>query len=157
MSGPTAALPLWAAISVALLLVLAGLLSFLGALGLLRLPNFYQRVHAPSISTTLGTGCMLLASMLHATWQEGRPVLHELSITVLVLLTAPVVAMLLMRAAVYRDLHVRRQRSMAAATGQPVPSADGEDTPQAATEAAQEKGLEVLNAAYRPEPPPGKP
>jgi len=97
------ALPLWAAIPVTLLLLLAGCLAVIGGLGLLRLSNFYQRSHGPAMVNTLGAGCVLIASMLYFSAAGSRPVIHELLITVFVLLTAPVTAMLLMRAALHRD------------------------------------------------------
>ena len=49
-----AALPAWAALAAALLLVLGATVVLIGALGLLRLPTFYQRVHGPAIAITLG-------------------------------------------------------------------------------------------------------
>ncbi len=98
----------WVVVPVALLLFLGGAIIFVGALGLLRLPNFYQRIHGPAITITLGAGCVLLASMILFTAVEGRLVIHELLISAFVMLTAPVVAMLIMRAAVYRDLRARR-------------------------------------------------
>lgn len=100
-------LPWWAAIPVALLLVAGGLITLTGALGLARLQNFYQRMHGPAITITLGAGCILIASMLYFTIAQSRLVVHELLISAFVLLTAPVVAMLIMRAGVYRDLRAR--------------------------------------------------
>ena len=97
-------LPAWAALPVALLLVVAGSITLIGALGLLRLPSFYQRIHGPAISITLGAGCLLAASMLYFSALESRLVLHHLALTAFILMTAPVVTMLIMRAAVYRDL-----------------------------------------------------
>ncbi|QJD59257.1 cation:proton antiporter [Pseudomonas sp. gcc21] len=97
-------LPLWLAIPFALLLLLGSLIILIGALGLLRLPSFYQRIHGPAITITLGTGCFLLASMLYFSGLETRPVLHELLISAFLLLTAPVTSMMIMRASVYRDL-----------------------------------------------------
>ena len=97
------AVPAWVALPVAALLVLAGCLALIGGLGLLRLGNFYQRTHATALINTLGAGSVLVASMLYFSALESRPVMHELLITVFVLLPAPVTAMLLMRAAVYRD------------------------------------------------------
>src|SRR5690554_8204494 len=97
-------LPLWASIPVVVLLILGGLIVLIGALGLLRLPNFYQRIHGPAVTITLGAGSILIASMLYFSGVQSRPVIHELLITVFVLMTAPVTAMLIMRAAVYRDL-----------------------------------------------------
>lgn len=97
-------IPAWAAVPVALLLVVGGSIILIGALGLMRLPSFYQRIHGPAITITLGAGGVLLASMLYFTVLQSRVVMHEVIITVFILMTAPVVSMLLMRAAVYRDL-----------------------------------------------------
>ena len=86
------------------LLVLAGaLLAFLGSLGLLTLKTFYERVHPPTMGTTLGTGLVLIASMVFFTVQESRPVLHEIVIAAFMTITTPVTYMLLVRAALYRD------------------------------------------------------
>ena len=49
-------LPWWAALAVAFLLVLGGLITVLGTLGMLRLQSFYQRIHGPAITITLGAG-----------------------------------------------------------------------------------------------------
>ncbi len=94
--------PLWAALPAALLLVCGGLLTLVGSLGLLRLDSFYARIHAPTMGNTLGAGCVLIASMLVSSALAQRPVIHELLITVLILITSPVTAMLLMRAAMSR-------------------------------------------------------
>jgi len=94
----------WLAVPIIFLLVTGGLITLIGALGLLRLKNFYQRIHGPAVYITVGTGCFLVASMLYSSAALQRPVVHELLITGFVLLTAPVVSMLLMRSAVYRDL-----------------------------------------------------
>ena len=99
-------LPAWAALPVSLLLILGGAIILIGALGLLRLPSFYQRIHGPAITVTLGAGCILHASMLYFSVLQSRLVIHEIIILLFLLLTAPVVAMLIMRAAVYRDLRL---------------------------------------------------
>lgn len=108
--SPWENLPLWASLPVALLLILGGIIALTGCLGLLRLPNFYQRIHGPAITITLGAGCILLASMLYFSALQSRPVVHELLITLFILMTAPMVSMLIMRAAVYRDLRKRHAR-----------------------------------------------
>jgi multicomponent K+:H+ antiporter subunit G len=95
-------LPLWASVPATVLLVTGGLLTLLGSIGLLRLPDFYARLHSPSMGTTLGTGCVLIASMLVSSGLLQRPVVHELLITLFVVITAPITAMLLIRAAVFR-------------------------------------------------------
>jgi multicomponent K+:H+ antiporter subunit G len=96
------ALPPWAALPAALLLICGGLFALIGSLGLLRMKDFYARMHPPTLGTTLGTGCVLLASMVVSSALFQRPVIHEILITVFVLITSPVSAMTLMRAAVSR-------------------------------------------------------
>jgi multicomponent K+:H+ antiporter subunit G len=95
-------IPAWAAVPAAILLMLGGLCAVIGSLGLARLKSFYQRMHGPSMGSTLGLGCVLLASMLLSTVTRGHPVVHEILITVFVVTTAPITAMLLMGAAVQR-------------------------------------------------------
>ncbi|HEY6645298.1 monovalent cation/H(+) antiporter subunit G [Povalibacter sp.] len=95
-------LPLWAAIPASLLLVCGGLLCLLGGIGLVKLPTFYMRMHSPSMGNTLGTGCILVASIIVSSALAGRPVLHELLITLFMVMTSPVSAMLIMRGAMYR-------------------------------------------------------
>ncbi len=95
-------IPDWAMLIASVLLILGGLLTALGSLGLVRLKHFYQRMHGPSMGSTLGIGCVLIASMLIASMRGGRPVVHEVLITLFVITTAPITATLLMRAAVQR-------------------------------------------------------
>ena len=95
-------IPAWAAIPAAALLILGGICTVLGSLGLLRLPTFYARMHGPSMGSTLGLGCVLLASVLLTSTARGGLVIHEVLITVFVVTTAPITAMLLMHAAVKR-------------------------------------------------------
>ncbi|HZW20302.1 monovalent cation/H(+) antiporter subunit G [Noviherbaspirillum sp.] len=102
--------PAWAAVAVSLLLVVGGSIILIGALGLMRLPSFYQRIHGPAITITLGAGGLLLASMLYFTVLQSRLVMHEVIIAVFLLMTAPVVSMLLMRAAIYRDLRMGKMK-----------------------------------------------
>ena len=49
------AVPLWAAIPAALLLVVGAGLTLVGSIGLVRLPTFYERIHAPTLGTSWGT------------------------------------------------------------------------------------------------------
>lgn len=116
MTG-VADLPAWAALPVSLLLILGASIALIGALGLLRLPSFYQRIHGPAITITLGAGCILIASMVYFTAAQARLVIHEVIISGFLLMTAPVVSMLIMRAAVYRDLRARKGKSGATAGG----------------------------------------
>ena len=89
----------------AALLVIGGVFTFIGSLGLARLPDFYTRLHGPTKSTTLGAGAAILASMVHfANLGIGWRV-HELLIIVFLFLTAPVSAHLVSRAGLVRGVH----------------------------------------------------
>ena len=98
-----AELPAWAALLTGLLLLVGAALALTGSLGLLRFGSFYERVHAPTLGTTLGTTCIALASMIYFSALGARPVLHELLIIVFVTVTTPISLMVLVRAAVFRN------------------------------------------------------
>jgi multicomponent K+:H+ antiporter subunit G len=98
-----AELPLWAAIPVALLLLIGSGLALTGSIGLLRLKSFYERLHAPTIGTSYGIGCVLMASAIFFSVLQSRLVLHEVLIGIVVIATTPVTLMLLGRAARHRD------------------------------------------------------
>ncbi|NYT86764.1 monovalent cation/H(+) antiporter subunit G [Pollutimonas harenae] len=97
-------LPIWVSIPVALLLVISGVLTLTGSLGLLRLPTFYSRIHAPTLGNTLGVFCVLVASILVSSALEQRLIIHQILITVFLVISSPVTAMLLMRAGIKRKL-----------------------------------------------------
>ena len=92
-----------AALVTAILMVAGAAITLIGTLGLIRLQTFYQRVHAPTLGTTLGTACIALASMVYFSALGGRLVVHEVLILVFVTVTTPITLMILVRAAVSRD------------------------------------------------------
>lgn len=96
-------LPAWAALVTAFFLIVGSGLTLVGAIGLLRFRSFYERVHAPTLGTTWGTGGILIASIICFSALQSRPVLHEVLVAVFVTVTTPVTLMLLARAALYRD------------------------------------------------------
>ena len=96
-------LPAWAALLTALLVVLGAGLALTGSLGLLRLGSFYERVHAPTLGATLGTGCIVVASILCFSVLQSGPVLHALLIGAFSTVTTPVSLIVLIAAARQRD------------------------------------------------------
>ncbi|HRN83385.1 MAG TPA: monovalent cation/H(+) antiporter subunit G [Hyphomicrobium sp.] len=96
-------LPAWAQLIASFFILIGALVTLIGAIGLLTLRDFYDRIHAPTLGSTWGTGGILLASILIFSVLQSRPVLHEVLIAVFVTVTMPVVLMLLGRAALYRD------------------------------------------------------
>jgi multicomponent K+:H+ antiporter subunit G len=92
----------WTSLTAALLVVGAAL-TLIGALGLLRLRTFYERAHAPTLGTTLGTTLIAVASMIHFSTAGERLVIHEFLIIVFVTATTPITLMILVSAARFRD------------------------------------------------------
>ncbi|APX68623.1 cation:proton antiporter [Brucella sp. BO3] len=95
--------PLWAAILISFLLVAGAFLTLVGCIGLVRFKTFYERVHAPTIGSSFGAGGILLASIIFFSILQSKPILHEVLITVFVVVTTPVTLMLLSRAVIHRD------------------------------------------------------
>ena len=94
---------------VSALLLVSGAFCFLGSLGLARLPDVFMRLHGPSKASTLGVGCVALASIAYFTVREGAPSVHELLIIIFVAMTTPVSAHMIAKAALHRRLP-RRDR-----------------------------------------------
>jgi multicomponent K+:H+ antiporter subunit G len=96
-------LPLWVTLPGTILLVLGGLTTLVGSLGLLRFKDLFARMHGPSMTHTVGAGSVLIASMLTSSALVGRPTLHELLIALCVLMSAPITSIQLVQAALYRN------------------------------------------------------
>jgi multicomponent Na+:H+ antiporter subunit G len=86
----------------AFLLISGSFFSFVAALGMLRLPDTLTRMHAATKAGTLGTGLILIA--VAAFYQEIGITLRSLIAIVFLLLTAPVAAHLIGRAAYYSGI-----------------------------------------------------
>jgi multicomponent Na+:H+ antiporter subunit G len=81
----------------AVLVLIGALFALIASIGLLRLPDFYTRMHAASKAGTLGSCVMLMALAVHA--DDLAVTLRALGGVVFFLLTAPVSAHLLAKAA----------------------------------------------------------
>lgn len=89
----------------ALCLAGGGFFCIVGGIGLLRMPDFYTRVHAASLTETLGAGLILLGLMLH----EGFTLVTVklLMIGLLIFFASPTASHALTRAALIRGLKPR--------------------------------------------------
>ncbi len=102
-------LPLWAEVVVAVLLLLGAAIALLGSSGLLRLPSFFERVHAPAMISTLGCWCILAATMLYFSMVSGGVAWHLLLIAIFLAITVPITTIFLMRAGLFRARQARRK------------------------------------------------
>ena len=90
-------------ILLSILILLGGGFTLVGSLGLVRLRDFYMRLHGPTKATTLGVGSLLIASAIFFSRQGDGLSLHEILVTLFLFITAPVGAHLMAKAA----LHLR--------------------------------------------------
>ena len=83
-------------------LVAGGFFCVVGAVGMLRMPDFFTRMHAASVVDTLGAGLILLGLML----QAGLTLVTVklLMIAVLIMFASPTATHALARAAMQRGL-----------------------------------------------------
>ncbi len=96
----------WIEALVALFLLAGSLFALIGAIGLYRLPDFFMRLHAPTKSTTLGVGGMVIASLIYFSSRGDGLSLHELLITLFLFITAPVSAHMLAKAALQQKVRL---------------------------------------------------
>ncbi|MDM0045491.1 monovalent cation/H(+) antiporter subunit G [Variovorax dokdonensis] len=108
-------LPYWAEILTGVLVVIGAAFAAIGSFGLVRLPSFYRRIHAPTLGATVGVWAMMLATITYFSVQGNSLFLHAVLIAFFVAVTAPVTTIFLMRAALFRarggpgpDAHVTR-------------------------------------------------
>jgi multicomponent K+:H+ antiporter subunit G len=98
-----------AEIIVSVLLLVGGAFALLGSFGLARLPDFFMRLHGPTKATTLGVGAIIVASLLHVGTSETEAGLRELAVTLFLMITAPVTAHLLSKAALAEQRRMTTQ------------------------------------------------
>jgi multicomponent Na+:H+ antiporter subunit G len=84
------------------LLVAGGLACAVGALGLLRMPDFYTRVHAASLSDNVGAGLVLAGLLLQA--DSALTAAKLLVIAALIFFTSPAATHALVAAALGRGV-----------------------------------------------------
>ncbi|MBT3700759.1 MAG: monovalent cation/H(+) antiporter subunit G [Alphaproteobacteria bacterium] len=110
-----------------ILLLGGGFFVFVGGLGLFRMPDFYTRVHAASLTDTMGAGMILIGLMLQAGWTLNSGKL--MMILVFIFFTSPTSTHALAKAALFagaRPLIARREKSK---EKNKLPDSDKEDAP----------------------------
>ena len=99
----TMPVPLWAEILTALFAVVGAAFAAIGSFGLVRVPTFFRRIHAPTLGATMGVWCMSIATLIYFSVQERTLFVHAVLIALFVALTAPITTIFLMRAALFRE------------------------------------------------------
>ena len=95
--------PLWLSIVIVFFLLLGSGLTLIGAIGLNRAKNFYERLHMPTLGTSWGVSGIIIASIIYSTVSGHKLISHSILLAIFIIVTTPVTLMLLSRAAMQRD------------------------------------------------------
>lgn len=126
------AAPMHIAVEIALVALIAVGTFFVlvGSFGLVKLSEFFKRLHGPTKASTLGVGCILIASIaFHGLRGDGLG-LREVLITLFLFMTAPISAHVMARAALRLDPTQRPPQPPAEAASASQAADDDRDAPR---------------------------
>jgi len=90
---------------VSFLLLAGACFVLLGSVALLKLPDFYTRLHGPTKATTLGLGSIVLASMLFFNVGQQELSLSQLLIALFLFISATITAHMFIKVARHQRQH----------------------------------------------------
>ena len=99
---------MWVEIIVGVLLLISAVMALASAVGLIRLNDFFPRMHVPALTATLGTWCVTGAAVLYFSALDGGLAVYYWLVAVFMTVTVPITTVLLTRAALLR---LRAQRT----------------------------------------------
>ncbi|QJD58874.1 Na+/H+ antiporter subunit G [Pseudomonas sp. gcc21] len=94
----------WIEWLVAALILIGSVFALIGSIGLLKLPDFFMRLHGPTKATTLGVGALVIGSLIYFSTKGDGLSMHELLITIFLFITAPTSANMMAQAAMHLQL-----------------------------------------------------
>jgi monovalent cation/proton antiporter MnhG/PhaG subunit len=84
---------------IVVMLIIGTAFMLTSSVGLVRLPDFYMRMHGPTKAATLGVICVLIAAVLYFTVEKNLFSIREVLAVAFIFVTAPVGAHMLTKAA----------------------------------------------------------
>ncbi|MFA5590366.1 MAG: Na+/H+ antiporter subunit G [Lysobacteraceae bacterium] len=91
------------------LLLVASFFALVGSIGLVKLSDFFKRLHAPTKATTMGVGSILVVSVFYHALVGNTFHPREILISVFLVITAPISAHMMAKAALSLRLKKRPQ------------------------------------------------
>lgn len=92
--------------SISLILMIGGLFALIGSVGMVKLPDFLSRLHAPAKITTLGIGSLLISSLLFSYAERNELGVSAIVILIFIFMTTPISAHLLAKSAIHLNLPI---------------------------------------------------
>jgi len=90
---------------VSVLLLIGGAFVLVGSIGLVKMPDFFMRLHGPTKATTLGMACLLTASMVFFSHTQAGLSMKEILISLFLLLTAPISGYMMIKSAIHHKVN----------------------------------------------------
>jgi multicomponent K+:H+ antiporter subunit G len=91
----------WLELLIAICLLGGAAFALVGAIGIVKLPDLFTRLHGPTKSSTLGVGGIMLGTLLYFSAIGDGLSLRELLLALFLFITAPVSAHLVAKAALH--------------------------------------------------------
>lgn len=91
-------------ILLSVLVLIGAAFTLIGSISLVRFKDFYTRLHGPTKASTLGVGCLLIASSIYFSVTGEGLSLHEILVSLFLFITAPISAHLMAKAALHLGL-----------------------------------------------------
>ena len=89
---------------ISILLLIGGFFILVGSIGLVKMPDFFMRLHGPTKATTLGMASLLTASMIFFSTTEAGWSFKEILISLFLILTAPISGYMMIKSAIHHKL-----------------------------------------------------
>lgn len=89
---------------ISILLLIGGTFVLVGSIGLVKMPDFFMRLHGPTKATTLGMAALLIAAMIFFSTNGKSLSVKEILISIFLLLTAPISAYIMIKSAIHHKL-----------------------------------------------------
>lgn len=89
---------------ISILLLLGGFFILVGSIGLVKMPDFFMRLHGPTKATTLGMASLLTAAMVFFSTTQAGVSVKEILISLFLILTAPISGYIMIKSAIHHKL-----------------------------------------------------
>ncbi len=89
---------------ISILLLIGGSFVLVGSIGLVKMPDFFMRLHGPTKATTLGMAALLIAAMIFFSTKEAGLSAKEILISLFLILTAPISGYMMIKSAIHHKL-----------------------------------------------------
>ena len=89
---------------ISILLLIGGFFILVGSIGLVKMPDFYMRLHGPTKATTLGMAALLIAAIIFFSTTVAGISVKEILISLFLLITAPISAYMMIKSAIHHKL-----------------------------------------------------